>query len=796
EALDMLLVFPGLWDGLELGNIKKHLALHCDEEVLHYLGHIYTTWNEITLGNLAIQQAVDIRTVRNLQSRAPSVSVIDRDYIINQMDNKTLFSTIVDDNLRELIKQALLQLRVIIPTIKSFHENLKYFGIGAKILKTHLLSEPLETTIYRTMFSQWSPPENILVEFQEGEFQHALLPEEEPPEWKQEAIQGIIDPAYSLLFLKRAQLLGFRTEKILRGLENTPENMAIPYAEPMSGLDSDGESIKRRWGRPFSNAYRQFRMQLFLPNLLQARVEVSQYPSVMFVQQDFLNAFFGPTSEITVTSASTVSVSVAQRFPARRDAVPPPIPVFSAQVPHETVVTPESEAPSRADVLFTPEAHESSVLTEQYSESLISPEFVASPEQAARETTLSPGMGDLLDQFSRTTMVLEGSGEIEYEEAQSQSNTLAHQARSFIDVNSTTSGVSGNTTQSDQLISEASTVISELDNGLLDNAENHVVSPITDNLEAETSQDHQSFLMPGSPDSPLWTTGTEGGSPTESLNSPPSAVGTDGGCSPESQSPPASQRLRSFLLPGLLGSPIIQGHQPFEAWNSRDHRSFLTPRPLSSLPQATSVKSSQLSPPSRASQSRQSFLMPDFQSRRSFLPLDSGSVSTVSQRHRSFLMPNPVPTRASQSRQLSPILHAVGNSRDRRSFLTPESRLTHRTSSITTSSVLLPNRFEFIEYNGMRKLLKSTQNMDQYLQQRKGWIGLVIRQRIAKTIRFDQMAKYMTNNDPSQNETYALVKAPYAERFRRNLVKVTRSAENNEDVLDFASSSSNKRLRN
>jgi hypothetical protein len=106
---------------------------------------------------------------------------------------------------------------------------------------------------------------------------------------------------------------------------------------------------------------------------------------------------------------------------------------------------------------------------------------------------------------------------------------------------------------------------------------------------------------------------------------------------------------------------------------------------------------------------------------------------------------------------------------------------------MTTLSVPLHHRFEFIEYNGLQKRLKSTQNIDQYLQQRKGWIGMVIRQRIAKTMRFDHIAKYMMDKGPSQDETYALVKAPHAEQFRRQLVKVTRSSENNEDDSSFSS---------
>ena len=34
KAFDNLIDFPGLWSGLELGNIRKILALHCDEVIL------------------------------------------------------------------------------------------------------------------------------------------------------------------------------------------------------------------------------------------------------------------------------------------------------------------------------------------------------------------------------------------------------------------------------------------------------------------------------------------------------------------------------------------------------------------------------------------------------------------------------------------------------------------------------------------------------------------------------------------------------------------------------------------
>jgi hypothetical protein len=319
KAFDMLLPFPGLWCGLELGNIRNHLALHCDEELLCYLRHIYSTWNQITLNNTAIQQAVDIQTVKTLELRAPSASIIDHYHIMREMDSGALFPNITERNVREFIKQALLRLEVIIPTIKSFHENLKYLEIGANILKTHLLDTGVRTTLYKTMCSMWSQPENVLVEFQEGVYRHATLREGElpvdvaykqvfisalrqfpslsndVPRWepRHEAIKGTTDPAYHLLFLNRAQLLGFRTEKVLQGIMNAPEVVEAPDSEPCAGSHG-GEGKEWRSGRPFRGAYKQSRTQLFLPNLAEAaRVEVSLNPSVLFVQQDFVNAFFG-----------------------------------------------------------------------------------------------------------------------------------------------------------------------------------------------------------------------------------------------------------------------------------------------------------------------------------------------------------------------------------------------------------------------------------------------------------------------------------------------------------------------
>lgn len=103
-------------------------------------------------------------------------------------------------------------------------------------------------------------------------------------------ISGSVNPAYKNKLLWCAYSAGFKTKKITSGLrhvEDQPGEVPKPFIE-----DNDGEVIKRRSGAPFTNAYKQFRSQLFLPNLRQVQGGSDLNPSVMFVQRNLLNAFF------------------------------------------------------------------------------------------------------------------------------------------------------------------------------------------------------------------------------------------------------------------------------------------------------------------------------------------------------------------------------------------------------------------------------------------------------------------------------------------------------------------------
>ena len=123
QALDALLKFPGLWEGLELGNLHKHLALHCTEELVRYLRHVHDVWDYIAGGDPRLQTCVDIATARHLQSLAPCASLADRQLICSLLDENRIFSKVRDSLQRGQLKERILCLDAVIPSIKSFHEN-------------------------------------------------------------------------------------------------------------------------------------------------------------------------------------------------------------------------------------------------------------------------------------------------------------------------------------------------------------------------------------------------------------------------------------------------------------------------------------------------------------------------------------------------------------------------------------------------------------------------------------------------------------------------------------------------
>lgn len=324
SKLCQLRVFPGLWAGLELGNIQKHLSLHATEEMLCYLQHIHDIWHRITLGNPVVQQATDTVTVQALQLRAPMASTKDAEAVQSLMRSKVLFRRIASEELRATLQDNLRSIEHLIPSIKTFHENMKYLSVCMVILKKHVLGCTKNRTVYQEISGMWRPAGRCRFEVADGDFREISQPYTVKVAYQQlilsalrrfpsissfaprcehgeEARYDCVDHTHLARFLHCAQMLGFNSERVQQGLcrENS-QGYPRPESHYMASNATGNEileeaAVERRCGRPFTRSFQYFRTRLYIPELLRADVEGS-YPSTMFVQKDCMHAFFGGTS--------------------------------------------------------------------------------------------------------------------------------------------------------------------------------------------------------------------------------------------------------------------------------------------------------------------------------------------------------------------------------------------------------------------------------------------------------------------------------------------------------------------
>ncbi|KAF2963309.1 hypothetical protein GQX73_g10264 [Xylaria multiplex] len=329
---DRLLVFPGLWEGLELGNLHKHLALRCNDEIIRYLEHVGNTWVWITGGDPTIQSCVNIHTVRSLQSLAPVMSWADREAIGMLLASQKAFSGIHDDQEREKLQERLLQVDGLIPTIKSFHENMKLFSIIAKILRTYLLPERSRAPLSQYLAENWSPPRVAFVEFAEGSFQAVSAPpsfklayvqlfcavlrnfpelsDDVPKMDSGDKIRSCVTDSTVSQFYRRVALLGFWNDAVQEAMDRNLQRSGGRNPITSEGqIDIEVMSAERRRGRPYAKVFRRMRQVAFLPHL-QAETKMSAFPTVEHIVKDFLYSFLGSLGpELRPINGEIVSIN-------------------------------------------------------------------------------------------------------------------------------------------------------------------------------------------------------------------------------------------------------------------------------------------------------------------------------------------------------------------------------------------------------------------------------------------------------------------------------------------------------
>lgn len=321
-ALNRVMLFPGLQSGFQLGNINKHLATHYDEQIIAYLNHIHRIWDLVlTHGGNLDQGDVDDTSVQILQFLAPSISSTDKTLIRSTMSLGQLFPTIVDAGARQRLLTALVSLPGVIPSLETFHENMKYITIGAKILKTHLDIQPKRatasvrsSTLYQRLTSQWSNRCQALVEVSEGYFQSLQGPPSPELAFKQLFVSVLrqfpflsteaalrdfrteVMPAYTDQFrlrrlLRRAKILGYDNPKIREGLDRAEGHIDLvktPFEAKLKGPIANW-----RGGKPYVRTLLTLEQVSFLPTIEQVCDALDEESAIKIVQNDIVTAFFG-----------------------------------------------------------------------------------------------------------------------------------------------------------------------------------------------------------------------------------------------------------------------------------------------------------------------------------------------------------------------------------------------------------------------------------------------------------------------------------------------------------------------
>ncbi|KKZ60150.1 hypothetical protein EMCG_05072 [[Emmonsia] crescens] len=164
-ALDGLLEFQGLWSTYV--NLHRLLPMRVPEEQANYLdNHIRREWNRITGGR---PQIVDAQTVSELEGRSPMSSQRDREYVEAVFADGIAFSSITDPMDRDALCERVMQTPRIIPSLRTFHEDCKYFEPMAKLVRS-LLGPKSRGSIQVGMKRRYRPPgdNNFYIQTLEG----------------------------------------------------------------------------------------------------------------------------------------------------------------------------------------------------------------------------------------------------------------------------------------------------------------------------------------------------------------------------------------------------------------------------------------------------------------------------------------------------------------------------------------------------------------------------------------------------------------------------------------------------
>ncbi|KAI9750727.1 MAG: hypothetical protein M4579_006344 [Chaenotheca gracillima] len=352
EALDKLLAFPGLWPPIRLGALHRFLTLGCDEEINFCLTDIFTFWSEI-VGPDVPKSAVDYQTVLGLETLVPAISTNDHQRVQTMFSSRGLFCTILDETVRSSLLRRLLTVKRLIPSLRTFFNNLIYLEPCCVIMK-RLIGPKQKRSIRESLAASYQRPSRLFIEHEKNRrhwqsgvspdfdrrlayrqlwlyaFRHfpemvPYAPKKEPGEDRPQVKEP--NPVLWHGLGRLAVRLGFRTQSALELQSRDPDEQSAlqlvrdkksaltsandplvrsiyrllktaqvetkPVEAPLYTCSGAGEPYERRFGRTHVRSHYEDRDTMYISHVYREGGPVRNDITSFFVKQDIFHSFWG-----------------------------------------------------------------------------------------------------------------------------------------------------------------------------------------------------------------------------------------------------------------------------------------------------------------------------------------------------------------------------------------------------------------------------------------------------------------------------------------------------------------------
>jgi Protein of unknown function (DUF3723) len=246
--------------------------------------------------------AADTYTVSVLQSRVPKMSIDDREWLHDQMDSHKIFKSVTEIPIRNTLWAALCEVDVLIPSLYTLFEDLKYLSLCRKVL-VPLLPSPLEHSIFVSLRDIYDRPHGFRKAYRElwayamRDWPFVLL--ENPrqgralPNSPTPGFQAARDGIYHF-----ARQQGFGEHQPQAMEEDSPSPSPMVHADTRFTTTDEGIPVRKRCGIPFQDSSKTDRATLQLQVMLGAVGQADIGITWLFVRRCFFIAFFGTMDDM------------------------------------------------------------------------------------------------------------------------------------------------------------------------------------------------------------------------------------------------------------------------------------------------------------------------------------------------------------------------------------------------------------------------------------------------------------------------------------------------------------------